>query len=334
MGEVPMSAEPPTRYLDAVKASGSRYVSAVKHWITMAIREVKRLGGGCGSVAAAAAVPPTAHAGKPPGPRVELLADAFDCPICTFPMVQRIYQCPAGHHVCEGCRERLRASGAMCPTCKCSYPEDDIRNLAMEALASQCSFPCKYGCGVVARPDELQGHLPTCTRRPVPCIVRGCRHECPAQDLLEHLLSGTHKDEIQVSTETPAPGSATVLVLQCGQMNVPTDWTTYWQGSRRWPMIQLINAKAGWLCIMDRCTKDGMFTAKACHFDAPLRYTFEVLDNDGRSLTLSGLTSHVSEATTVEGNIIVPGRLAGRCLSEAHHNGMRLLPMAIRVRAA
>lgn len=323
-----MTVQPPPRYVEVLKFNGNRYVSSLKYWFAMAMKEAKKMNLGCGGCAAAQ---PSQMSKEQQIPRVELLADAFDCPICCFAMVKRIYQCPAGHHICEDCRERLCSSGAMCPTCKCPFPEDGIRNLAMEALVAQCSFPCKWGCGMVARPAELQNHIDTCKKRPIPCIVRGCRHECPAQDLLEHLLSGAHKDEIQVSTETPAPESATVLVLQCGQINSPTDWATYWQGNRRWPMIQLINAKAGWLCLMDRCTRDGMFIAKACHFDTPLRYTFEVLDSDGRSLTLSGLTSWAAEATTVEGNIIVPGRLAGRCLSETRCNGVRLLPMTIRV---
>ena len=49
------------------------------------------------------------------------------------------FQCQAGHLVCQHCRPKLTC----CPTCRGPLG-GNIRNLAMEKVASTIMFPCKY----------------------------------------------------------------------------------------------------------------------------------------------------------------------------------------------
>ena len=51
-------------------------------------------------------------------------------------------QCHAGHLVCSNCRPKLTC----CPTCR-GQLGGNIRNLAMEKVASTVMFPCKYSSG-------------------------------------------------------------------------------------------------------------------------------------------------------------------------------------------
>ena len=73
------------------------------------------------------------------------LASLFECPVCFDYALPPILQCQSGHIVCSACRPKLQC----CPTCR--GPLGNIRNLAMEKVASTVMFPCKYassGCSV------------------------------------------------------------------------------------------------------------------------------------------------------------------------------------------
>ena len=74
------------------------------------------------------------------------LASLFECPVCFDYVLPPILQCHAGHLVCSNCRPKLTC----CPTCR-GQLGGNIRNLAMEKVASTVLFPCKYssgGCGM------------------------------------------------------------------------------------------------------------------------------------------------------------------------------------------
>merc|ERR1719240_46104 len=105
-------------------------------------------------------------------------------------MAGRILQCQAGHHLCEECVLRLTSEGRPCPSCQRPFPDIPFRCLAMEQLAEQFCFPCRWGCGHIARPSEMQRH--NCELRPVRCIIKGCSHQCAAKDMPEHLMEHTH----------------------------------------------------------------------------------------------------------------------------------------------
>ena len=67
------------------------------------------------------------------------LASLFECPVCFDYVLPPILQCHAGHLVCSSCRPKLTC----CPTCR-GQLGGNIRNLAMEKVASTVMFPCKY----------------------------------------------------------------------------------------------------------------------------------------------------------------------------------------------
>ena len=70
------------------------------------------------------------------------LASLFECPVCFDYVLPPILQCHAGHLVCSNCRPKLTC----CPTCRGQLGAN-IRNLAMEKVASTVLFPCKYSSG-------------------------------------------------------------------------------------------------------------------------------------------------------------------------------------------
>ena len=88
---------------------------------------------------------PMAGLATSPNPGSDL-ASLFECPVCFDYVLPPILQCHAGHLVCSNCRPKLTC----CPTCRRRL-RGNIRNLAMEKVASTVMFPCKYssgGCGV------------------------------------------------------------------------------------------------------------------------------------------------------------------------------------------
>ena len=78
---------------------------------------------------------------SPPNPGSDL-ASLFECPVCFDYVLPPILQCHAGHLVCSNCRPKLTC----CPTCR-GQLGGNIRNLALEKVASTVMFPCKYSSG-------------------------------------------------------------------------------------------------------------------------------------------------------------------------------------------
>jgi hypothetical protein len=81
-------------------------------------------------------------ASPPNNPGSSDLASLFECPVCFDYVLPPILQCHAGHLVCSNCRPKLTC----CPTCR-GQLGGNIRNLAMEKVASTVMFPCKYSSG-------------------------------------------------------------------------------------------------------------------------------------------------------------------------------------------
>ena len=96
-----------------------------------------------------------------PNPAGSDLASLFECPVCFDYVLPPILQCHAGHLVCSNCRPKLTC----CPTCR-GQLGGNIRNLAMEKVASTVMFPCKYssgGCGVSLLHTEKVGMRIMCS---------------------------------------------------------------------------------------------------------------------------------------------------------------------------
>ena len=87
-------------------------------------------------------LPPMAALAAAPPSQPSDLASLFECPVCFDYVLPPILQCHAGHLVCSNCRPKLTC----CPTCR-GQLGGNIRNLAMEKVASTVMFPCKYSSG-------------------------------------------------------------------------------------------------------------------------------------------------------------------------------------------
>jgi len=79
-----------------------------------------------------------------------------------------IILCGNGHKICGICRENV----SDCPNCGEEFV--DTRNLALEDLARQVMYPCKYrsyGCTETFDHDKIVGHQTTCRYIPQVCPV-------------------------------------------------------------------------------------------------------------------------------------------------------------------
>ncbi|OWA50987.1 E3 ubiquitin-protein ligase Siah1 [Hypsibius exemplaris] len=148
------------------------------------------------------------------------LVGLFECPVCFDYAIPPLLQCQSGHMVCQPCREKL----SFCPTCR--GPIGNIRNLAMEKVASTLSFPCRYsnhGCSVTMSHTLKLAHEENCELRPYscPCPGAACRWTGNLSDVIPHLL-GSHKsittlqgeDIVFLATDISLPGAVDWVMMQ------------------------------------------------------------------------------------------------------------------------
>ncbi|XP_023349791.1 E3 ubiquitin-protein ligase SIAH1 isoform X3 [Eurytemora carolleeae] len=149
------------------------------------------------------------------------LASLFECPVCFDYVLPPILQCQAGHLVCSNCRPKLTC----CPTCRGQLGAN-IRNLAMEKVASTVLFPCKYssgGCVITLLHTEKIEHEETCEFRPYscPCPGASCKWQGSLEQVMSHLMQ-VHKsittlqgeDIVFLATDINLPGAVDWVMMQ------------------------------------------------------------------------------------------------------------------------
>lgn len=148
------------------------------------------------------------------------LASLFECPVCFDYVLPPILQCQNGHLVCASCRHKLTC----CPSCR--GPIGNIRNLAMEKVASTVFFPCKYsqnGCKQLLMHTEKADHEELCECRPYSCPCPGaqCKWFGSLDQVMPHLLH-SHKsittlqgeDIVFLATDINLPGAVDWVMMQ------------------------------------------------------------------------------------------------------------------------
>ncbi|KAL9699311.1 hypothetical protein quinque_002752 [Culex quinquefasciatus] len=148
------------------------------------------------------------------------LASLFECPVCFDYVLPPILQCQSGHLVCTSCRSKLTC----CPTCRGSL--GNIRNLAMEKVASNVKFPCKHsnhGCTVSLVYTEKAEHEEACEFRPYlcPCPGASCKWQGSLDYVMPHLMM-SHKsittlqgeDIVFLATDINLPGAVDWVMMQ------------------------------------------------------------------------------------------------------------------------
>jgi len=149
------------------------------------------------------------------------LASLFECPVCFDYVLPPIMQCQAGHLVCSTCRPKLTC----CPTCRGQLGAN-IRNLAMEKVASTVMFPCRYqqsGCAASLLHTEKADHEETCEFRPYscPCPGASCKWQGALEQVMSHLMQ-VHKsittlqgeDIVFLATDINLPGAVDWVMMQ------------------------------------------------------------------------------------------------------------------------
>ncbi|OAF67634.1 hypothetical protein A3Q56_04627 [Intoshia linei] len=151
------------------------------------------------------------------------LINLFECPVCFDYALPPITQCESGHILCFSCREKLD----MCPTCRRSFNRfGKIRNLAMEKIAANIQFPCKFssnGCKLTFPPGQKIAHEDTCQFRTYncPCPGTSCKWQGSLDNVMTHLsllhksittLSG--EDIIFLATDIKLSGAVDWVMMQ------------------------------------------------------------------------------------------------------------------------
>lgn len=215
--------------------------------------------------------------------RLELGTDAFDCPICNVPMVDKIFQCSKGHSVCGECLGKLESTRSACPTCQVRFPTEPLRNFALESVASHCKFPCKFGCDFWGKPEDLRQHAKICELRPFSCPFNGCNHESPARDWLKHVMSDIHKYTIRDSSR---------LLIKVGNT-----W------SHSWASVLIYQDANGFVCGAKdiKISEEGILTMQVFHCERPAKFVLTFGNpTDHDQLSIRGLTTQLGT-----GNVVV-----------------------------
>ena len=88
--------------------------------------------------------------------------------MCMEYVKQPITLCANDIKICKTCKKEA----GHCPSCREQFV--NTRNLALEDLARQVIYPCKYralGCTEISKYDKMAGHQETCRYSPQVCSV-------------------------------------------------------------------------------------------------------------------------------------------------------------------
>jgi len=113
----------------------------------------------------------------------------LDSPVCMECMRPPVILCANGHNICNICKPKMHR----CPTCREQFL--NTINLALEDLARQVMYPCKYrsyGCTEILSHDKIVGHQAKCWYSaqvcPVAKLANGdCRWIGSYSDIKGHL---------------------------------------------------------------------------------------------------------------------------------------------------
>ncbi|CAG7824691.1 unnamed protein product [Allacma fusca] len=116
----------------------------------------------------------------------------FECPVCFDPIVPPFNQCTSGHLLCHNCLPRLET----CPVCRVAIDKKiRIRNLHLENLAGQFTYPCPFkslGCEVALQLGEIDNHKLDCPFSiQTYCSIMGiqrCKLLMTTGNIISHLL--------------------------------------------------------------------------------------------------------------------------------------------------
>lgn len=116
--------------------------------------------------------------------------NAIQCPGCSHHFTPPIKTCQLGHNMCKTCSDRFPG----CPVCR--SPHSNTRNLELEGVCANLSFPCKYessGCKKLIRGSHLKQHHLECGYGDKSCPMYVCNIEGNRSEMETHLLAN-HAD--------------------------------------------------------------------------------------------------------------------------------------------
>jgi len=160
------------------------------------------------------------------------LLTELECPVCAHLITPPIFQCEAGHLICEGCRKAL-SFPKRCPTCR--GPLGSTRCLAMEKVARDLAVPCPHeGCEAVIQYEDYAKHIATCDFRTVKCPKRSCTWIGGIQEIPEH-FELHHKKQTHAKLTC---GLKTVFSFNTESEHQKRMTISFLQTDKEWSFIQ------------------------------------------------------------------------------------------------
>ncbi|KAF3328956.1 putative E3 ubiquitin-protein ligase SINA-like 6 [Carex littledalei] len=111
----------------------------------------------------------------------------LSCPICSQPLVDHspIYQCNAGHIICDCCRKKLAKHCPSCSACTVYRRCISLQNIVDSATV--CCVNSLYGCKELLSFAEKKAHEETCMYFPCFCPKTYCNFHGSKEMLVGHL---------------------------------------------------------------------------------------------------------------------------------------------------
>lgn len=234
--------------------------------------------------------------------RWEVPDTAFDCPICCEAMTGQIFQCKEGHPICGDCLKKTKASTKLCPSCRSRFPCHDMRNRALEQLAENCLFECRWRCGASLRPPSMAKHLSSCVRRAVKCPVPTCGHLVPLQEMLQHIASPLHQKDVIKHSGAGRP------------INVRTSFSEDFEYKK----VHLVSDT----CLIHVRIKNNMMSITFSHFHTCVKYHLTLTGKDDHVCVFTG-RSRAIDQTTGGTTIYIPKQLGLAFLTKSANGELR-----------
>lgn len=232
------------------------------------------------------------------------LMEALLCPICTRPYQGMIFQCPEGHAICSACKDKLRGTPRLCPSCRKEL--GDNRNRALEAVMAAIRMPCENasrGCPVALGSDELAAHQLKCEyalyKCPHPTQSDECKWEGLQTQVVPHIKEA-HGDGASFVQAAPE--------IHPGLQRKGTLRVLPWIFERAWVSVTILPYRGSHLLEYACCTGGNL--VKCLQFvgsESPGAYRVVSITKDGIERSFNGpITSIRHSSKNVPWHIIIP----------------------------
>lgn len=214
------------------------------------------------------------------------LLSVLECLVCNEYMQPPIIMCLTGHCICNKCRSRL----TNCPSCRACF--GNTRNYALEELVENTPLPCRYGCAIREKYQNIRQHEENCLlRNDYNCVTSTCTWRGSLHDMNEHLtMHHLHLYEVPIIIPNNLKNLPTTLWLKTIQLmpclrserfrlvgsrvasNIVYLWVEYIGNSKKANRFE-------YRLKFNSATKRAIYSAKCLKFNSPCQDGFLISED-------------------------------------------------------